>query len=506
MSLKFLKISARSSQLAKLQAYMVGDALMQHYPHLKIKYEFRESLGDKNLTDPLWKMPEKGVFTEDFYEDLVQDRTDMVVHSWKDLPVESKADTYISATLPRADQRDILILKKDRAHKKDIKIFTSSPRREYNLKPFFSKALPGLPDQISFHNIRGNVPTRLRKLFADASVDGLVLAKAAVDRFLQSSQDDLHEVQKEIRQYFNDNHWMVLPLSVNPNAAAQGALAIEIKNDREDLHKMLTAIHDEKTYKAAQIERQTLKKFGGGCHQKIGISCLYRTYGEIFFLKGITDQGKVLDEHKLTPQFSHQRVERAFKGTWSSSSLNQFTQRKNLNFAFDFEKERVGFFVSQIAAWTDDFHQQFTKSRHKHYVWAAGLETWKKLAQKGIWVNGSAESLGEDENKMVDTLSAKSSWYKISHDQIEDKKNVIMTYNISLKIGDDKIDEVEKQIDSSEIIYWTSPYYFSEMFKLFPQIMQKKHASGVGHTFKYLVSKFHIQPYLFLNEQEFKKL
>jgi len=506
MSLKQLKISARSSQLAKLQAYMVGDALISHNPNLKIKYEFRESLGDKNLTDPLWKMPEKGVFTEDFYLDLVQERTDIVVHSWKDLPVEHKTDTFISATLPRADQRDILILKKDRSHKKMIKIFTSSPRREYNLKPFLKVALPSLPEEVTFHNIRGNVPTRLRKLFADAEIDGLVLAKAAVDRFLQSRLEDLQDVQKEIRQYFADHLWMVLPLSVNPNAAAQGALAIEIKNDRQDLHKMLTAIHDEKTFKAAQLERQTLKKFGGGCHQKIGISCLYRSYGEILFLKGMTDQGQILNEHKLTPQFSHHRIERAFKGTWSSSSLRPYTQRGNLKFDFDFEKERSGFFVSQIAAWTHDFHQQYNQSRYKHYIWTAGLETWKKLAEKGVWVNGSAEGLGEDENKMIDALVPKATWLKISHDQIEDKRNSMMTYSLNLKLSDEQIDEIEKQIDASEIMFWTSPFYFSEMFKLFPQIIQKKHACGVGHTFKYLVSKFHIQPYLFLNEQEFKKL
>jgi len=119
MPLKNIKISARSSQLAKLQAYLVGDELLKHYPNLNIKYEFRESLGDKNLTDPLWKMPEKGVFTEDFYRDLVDGHTDMVVHSWKDLPVESKEDTFISATLPRADQRDILIFKKNSVEKKN---------------------------------------------------------------------------------------------------------------------------------------------------------------------------------------------------------------------------------------------------------------------------------------------------------------------------------------------------------------------------------------------------
>ncbi len=57
-----LKISARKSDLARLQAYMVGESLRKKHPGLEIEYRFKESLGDKNLTDPLWKIPEKRSF------------------------------------------------------------------------------------------------------------------------------------------------------------------------------------------------------------------------------------------------------------------------------------------------------------------------------------------------------------------------------------------------------------------------------------------------------------
>ena len=95
-----IKISSRQSALAKIQAYQVGQTL-ESASGSPVEYLFRESLGDKNLTDPLWKMPEKGVFTEDFYIDLIKNQTDMVVHSWKDLPTEIKPETKIAATLPR---------------------------------------------------------------------------------------------------------------------------------------------------------------------------------------------------------------------------------------------------------------------------------------------------------------------------------------------------------------------------------------------------------------------
>jgi hydroxymethylbilane synthase len=128
-----LKIAARKSDLARLQARLVGERLRQAYPELEIDYLFKESLGDVNLSDPLWKAPEKGVFTEDFYQDLVQGRSDIVVHSWKDLPIVDKPETVIAGTLERADARDLLLIKKTaRVEKpKHLKILSSSPRRVF---------------------------------------------------------------------------------------------------------------------------------------------------------------------------------------------------------------------------------------------------------------------------------------------------------------------------------------------------------------------------------------
>ena len=194
-----LKISARHSHLARLQAFEVGRALAARHPELEIVYAFRESLGDKNLTDPLWKMPEKGVFTEDFYEDLITEETDLVVHSWKDLPTQRRDATFIAATLPRADQRDLLLFKKSSrarlANERSAMIFSSSPRRIYNLENFLLSALPsqatgqstGQPKKIFFESVRGNILTRLEKLMADPKVDGLIVAKAAIDRLISFS-------------------------------------------------------------------------------------------------------------------------------------------------------------------------------------------------------------------------------------------------------------------------------------------------------------------------------
>src|SRR4051812_24280307 len=189
-------IASRRSDLARIQAYQVGEALRAVSPQIEINYSFHESLGDKNLNDPLWKMPEKGVFTQDFREGLLRGDFDLVVHSWKDLAIEDDPETEIVATLPRADQRDLLIVRHERWAKVEetgvISILTSSPRRAHNLDSFLRVALPAKVQDLKFENVRGNVPTRVRKLL-EGDDDGLIVAKAAIDRLLEASHAEFAE-------------------------------------------------------------------------------------------------------------------------------------------------------------------------------------------------------------------------------------------------------------------------------------------------------------------------
>src|SRR5467141_2150107 len=107
--LMHVTIASRRSDLARIQAYQVGEALATAHPQIEIKYSFHESVGDRNQNDPLWQMPEKGVFTQDFREGLLRGDFDLVVHSWKDLAIEEYLETEVAATLPRADARDLLL-------------------------------------------------------------------------------------------------------------------------------------------------------------------------------------------------------------------------------------------------------------------------------------------------------------------------------------------------------------------------------------------------------------
>jgi hydroxymethylbilane synthase len=152
-----LVLAARRSDLARIQAFQVGRSLQNAHPQIEIEYSFHESLGDKNQNDPLWQMPEKGVFTQDLRAGLLAGRYDLAVHSWKDLAIEDDGETEIVATLPRADMRDLLLVRRDRWEEIQrsgrITILTSSPRRGYNLQTFLPAALPARIDELIFEPV-----------------------------------------------------------------------------------------------------------------------------------------------------------------------------------------------------------------------------------------------------------------------------------------------------------------------------------------------------------------
>ena len=183
-----LTIVSRKSSLAKLQAVEVSDVIKKKFPEINIVFKTKDTSGDIDLTTPLHKMPEMGVFTSDIREELLSGKADIAVHSWKDLPVDLEEGTEVAATIERADSRDVLIFKKNSFKKKKIQIFTSSPRRQENLSTFLKQAFPFETSSLSFCDIRGNILTRFQKL-QDSNADGLVIAKAAIDRLLSPKSE-----------------------------------------------------------------------------------------------------------------------------------------------------------------------------------------------------------------------------------------------------------------------------------------------------------------------------
>jgi hydroxymethylbilane synthase len=489
-----LVLAARRSELARIQAFQVGHALEKVNPQLKIEYSFHESLGDRNQSDPLWQMPEKGVFTQDLREGLVAGRYDLAVHSWKDLAIDDDGTTEVAATLPRADMRDLLLIRADRldaiAGNKRVTILTSSPRRSFNLNPFLRIALPSMIGEVVFEPVRGNVPTRVRKMW-EPGADGLIVAKAAIDRLLETDDAEFDATKSVLRDALAQSRWMVLPLLANPAAPAQGALAVEVKRERADLKEMLAAISCAETFRAASREREILAGYGGGCHQKIGASVLHRDYGEITFVRGLTDDGRKLNSTTLLA--SQPRPEKISRDqAWPITTSD----------ADWFKREPIPATIPNAPLWISkaDALPRDAVIAPSQLIWASGTKTWERLARRGIWVNGCAEGLGEHEPPGIETLNgADLNWVKLTHDRAlsQNGMRMVATYRLAEKEGGPRL-------DGKKYFFWTSGSGFERALSLNPWIGSETHFCGPGNTQRGL-EKHGVKPHLFLDHDQWLK-
>ncbi len=468
-----LRIASRKSELARLQAHTVGNALLKKNPHLQLDFIFKSSLGDQNAHIPLWQSESKGVFTEDFYNDLVRGECDLVVHSWKDLPVEMREHTRVAATLEREDSRDVLLMTKKTFEKRSssLTILTSSPRRVFGASKFLKKSLPWQVDNIQYAAVRGNVPTRIEKLIAGDG-DILFVAKAALDRFLSSDHLEYHEVKTKVRSLMDQCEFQVWPLSVCPTAAAQGALAIEARSNDAQILKILASINHVQTFDEATAERNILKSYGGGCHQKIGISVLHRSFGEIQFIQGETQAGELLDSRKLISQ-----------GNWQPpAELSQFFPNRHERL---FERElfdrsavinKIGLKKDWWVARESSVPMDMSPT-DAGYIWTAGIKTWAALAGRGFWVHGSADSLGERELPHIDHLAGKNiDWIKLTHTGSHKQNySVVPTYKLKQNGPFD--------FSKKTHFYWMSGSQFERALELDPSLCSRGfHACGPGLT------------------------
>lgn len=490
-------IASRRSDLARIQAYQVGDALRATNPQIEINYSFHESLGDKNQSDPLWQMPEKGVFTQDFRAGLLNGEFDLVVHSWKDLAIENDPETEVIATLQRADARDLLLVPRSRWSEAErtgiMTILTSSPRRAHNLDSFLRAVLPAKITELNFTNVRGNVPTRVRKLL-QSDADGLIVAKAAIDRLLSAPQSEFAATRKELREALAQWRWMVLPLRENPSAPAQGALAVEISRERADIRELLAPLNCSDTFSAVLSEREILRSYGGGCHQKIGASVLRRPFGEITLLRGLADSGELLDRCTLVPAKPRPpKISKDEMWPLHQSDADWFV-REIIQVDPLSPKGRGG--ENPTALWIAkaDALPDHWDIEGAQFVWASGMQTWKRLARRGVWVNGCAESLGEQESPRIETLAgAQVNWLKLTHESgyTDGEIEAVATYRLVPK-------EATVDLSGKQYFFWKSGSSFEYALSQNSWLKDMTHFCGPGNTQR-ILERNGIEPHIFLD-------
>lgn len=269
-----LTLGTRGSALALVQTRDVAARLAAAHPGLALEEKIIKTTGDRRLDVRLSEPGslEKGLFTKELEEALLGGGIDAAVHSLKDLPTDQPEGLVLGAILERADHSDSLASKHSggwRGLPEGAAVATSSLRRKNQL-------LLLRPD-LRIQEIRGNVPTRLRKILENPELDALVVASAALDRLGHSVVPDGLEVSV-IQE--------MLP------APGQGAVAVECRAGDAATLALLAAIHHEPTARCVAAERDLLKSLGGGCHMPLGARATIAD-GKISLLAGLFEPGGI---------------------------------------------------------------------------------------------------------------------------------------------------------------------------------------------------------------------
>ncbi len=457
-----VRLLSRASALARLQTALVERALRQADPHLTIECLTKLAAGDQDQTSPLWKLPDKGAFTADLSSALERGEADVVVHSFKDLPIEMPEATRIAGALPRADARDVLLIKQAAidARPADLKLLSSSPRRAWLLGEALPPLLPWRVSTIEARPVRGNIETRVRKL-VEGSEHGLVVAKAALDRLLGFGAPFEREAAT-LRGYLASCAWMVMPMREFPWAPAQGAIAIEVARSRNDLETVLAPILCRSTMTAVSQERQVLADHGGGCHQALGAAVIEKPYGRVISVRERTQGTATWTLDRARPSFPRAAAGQLWPMPGSTLDATRV--------ALPVEPPRAdGWWVARAEAMPDAWSPPAGT-----LVWAAGSQTWKRLAARGIWVHGCSDGLGDDDRPAVDVLAGRSiNWVRLTHEGAV-SANALATYRVEVPLPDD--------LPSRSHFFWTSGELFKRAVGRWPALRSAWHASGPGRT------------------------
>lgn len=465
-----MKLLSRASALARLQTAIVERALRAAHPSIELDCRTRTSAGDQDQTSPLWKLPDKGAFTADLSRALVDGEADIAVHSFKDLPTELSPGTRIAGALPRADARDLLLIRKTAiaGRPSTLRILSSSPRRAWLLSDAVPPLLPWKVTGIEAVAVRGNIQTRLRKL-VEGQEHGLVVAKAALDRLLGFGAPFEQEAAA-IRSLMDHCRWLVLPMREFPWAPAQGALAVEVAEGRRDLDAILAPILCERTTAAVHQERTVLDEHGGGCHQALGAAVADKPYGRVVSIRA-RDRGlSVWELQGGSHAFPRTTVDRV----WPRTDEGVAAARRPVPVE---QPQADAFRVARADAWPDTWSID-----DRTVVWAAGSTTWRRLAARGLWVNGCADGLGDDEAPQVDALAGRTlRWVSLTHDR-SGRTDALATYHVDPVLPED--------LPARSHFFWSSGDVFLRAVERWPSIRHGWHASGPGRTRQMIVDTF----------------
>ena len=246
-----IRIGTRGSALARWQAEYVAAKLKANPGVPDPELILIKTEGDRIQDVPLSQVQGKAFFTKEIEEALLQNQVDMAVHSLKDLATEMPLGLTLGAVMEREDPRDALLFSQphEPVHTPEdmprgAKVGTSSLRRRALLARW-------RPD-LQLAELRGNVPTRIRKL-DEGDYDAIILAAAGVKRLGLA-----HRISA------------CLPVETFLPAVSQGAIGVQIRADDADVAEWVEGLEHPETRAATTAERALLRTMEGGCQIPVG--------------------------------------------------------------------------------------------------------------------------------------------------------------------------------------------------------------------------------------------
>jgi len=247
-----LRLGTRGSTLARIQTEHVVKRLGRVAPDLDVEVVEKETSGDRFAEQSIHKLSGKGFFTKDLDEAVRSGEIDAAVHSAKDVPTDDVPGLVTIAYLDRSSAADVLVTRAEEGGINQLpeggSVGTSSLRRRAQL-------LSRRPD-LDVRPIRGNVDTRLEKLFEREVVDALVLAEAGLARLGRTD---------------------VITARLTPSsfvsAPGQGAILLQCREASGRLREALADVSDDACELAVTVERRIIEALEGGCRIPLGAYC-----------------------------------------------------------------------------------------------------------------------------------------------------------------------------------------------------------------------------------------
>ena len=251
MKNKKIIIGSRGSKLALIYAEKARKKILSYAKDFGIEEVTIKEIvtkGDQVQDKRLFEVGGKSLFCKTIEVELLDNKIDIAVHALKDMPSEETEGLLTNCFLERNDPREILI-SRDNKYLKDLKpnaiVGTSSFRREFQIKK--------IRKDLECKLIRGNVDTRIKKL-NDNLYDAIILSYAGINSL---------GLSKDISQTFSTNE--IIP------CAGQGVIALQCKNNNEELIELLKKVNHQSTHSAIRAERNVLKVLEGDCETAVGV-------------------------------------------------------------------------------------------------------------------------------------------------------------------------------------------------------------------------------------------